>query len=329
MTSAGRPLPDGGEGARRAGEVSPQTQPALPGRPAITPGGALTTFFTRGLIHWLRRRSPATRDRLARFVASLAWTLGIRKRVSLDNLRHAFPEKTDVERAAIARGAYLNMARAALEAVTAITLTDEQLAQQVQVHDWLDLEDRLRASKGTLVASAHLGSWELFAEVMSRRGFKMSAVVRPLAGAFNAVVVEERLKAGVNLVLQRGAMKGIFAALKRGEAVVQLVDQVLPAKHGVFVPFFNRQASTTPSLSLAARRTGAPAYVVLAVREGAGLKMFVEGPVPMQTTDDVHADVTAHTAAITAIIEKYIRRYPDQWLWLHRRWKVQPPEPLS
>ncbi len=294
-------------------------------KPAVTPGGPVSTFFTRLLVDWLRRRTPAGREKLARFVAAFAWVLGIRRRVALDNLAHAFPEKPAAEREAIARGAYLSMARAALDAVCAVTLSDAELEAQVKVHDWLDLEERLRAGKGTLIASAHLGSWELFAEVMSRRGFKMSAVVRPLSGAFNAYVVEGRLKSGVNLVLQRGAMKGIFAALKRGEAVVQLIDQVLPAKHGVFVPFFGRPASTTPSLSLAARRTGAPVYAVFAVREGEGLKMYVEGPVPMLHTDDVHADVAAHTAALTALVEKYVRQYPDQWLWLHRRWKVQPP----
>ncbi len=286
----------------------------------------MSTFFTRLLVEWVRRRSPAGRERLARFVSALAWGVGIRRGVALENLSRALPELPEAERRRIARGAYLNMARAALDAVCAVTLTDAELEAQVKVHDWLDLEQRLRARQGTLIASAHLGSWELFAEVMSRRGFQMSAVVRPLSGAFNALVVEGRLKAGVNLVLQRGAMKGIFAALKRGDAVVQLIDQVLPAKHGVFVPFFGRPASTTPSLSLAARRTGAPVYVVLALREGPGLTMYVEGPVPMPQTDDVHADVAAHTRVLTEIIERYVRRYPDQWLWLHRRWKVQPPE---
>jgi KDO2-lipid IV(A) lauroyltransferase len=137
-------------------------------------------------------------------------------------------------------------------------------------------------------------------------------------------VVASRQHAGVGLILQRGAMRGIFAALKEGRAVVQLIDQVLPAKHGVFVPFFGRPASTTVSVSLAALRTGAPVYVVLAAREGATLKMFVEGPIPVPATGDRDADLTAHTAALTAIIERKIREYPEQWLWLHRRWKVQP-----
>jgi KDO2-lipid IV(A) lauroyltransferase len=71
-------------------------------------------------------------------------------------------------------------------------------------------------------------------------------------------------------------------------------------------------------------RTGAPVFVVLAAREAGGLKMFVEGPVPLSDTGNREVDLTAHTAALTAIIEKRIRQYPDQWLWLHRRWKVQP-----
>jgi KDO2-lipid IV(A) lauroyltransferase len=106
---------------------------------------------------------------------------------------------------------------------------------------------------------------------------------------------------------------------------VQLIDQSLPAEAGVFVPFFGRAASTTPALSMAALRTKAPVFVALAVREGERLRLLFEGPIPVPDTGDRRADVAAHTAQLTAILERYIRRYPEQWLWLHRRWKVQPP----
>lgn len=262
----------------------------------------------------LRALPPRLRALLARAVAHAAFTLGVRRRVTLGNLAHAFPEKTEPERLQIARGAYANMALAAVESICSDLLPDAVVCDSPA---WPGLEALLRARKPVLIASAHFGSWESFAAVMARRQLSYSAVVRPLRGAFNARVVEARRKAGVELILQRGAMKGILAALKAGRGVVQLIDQSLPAKHGVFVPFFGRPASTTPSISVAALRTHAPVYVVLAAREGAGLRMLVEGPVPV-------TDVTAHTAALTAIIERTIRQYPDQWLWLHRRWKVQP-----
>jgi len=297
-------------------------------RKASSPGSPLSSFFARLTLGALRALPRGARASLARAVARLVWLLGIRRAVTLDNLAHAFPEKPEAERKAIARAAYANMALAAVESISSDLIPDAELGRAVEAiagPAWATLEARLTAHQPVLIASAHFGSWELFAEVMARRKFAFSAVVRPLEGAFNARVVAARTAAGVQLILQRGAMRGIFAALKAGRAVVQLIDQSLPARHGVFVPFFGRLASTTPSLSLAALRTGAPVYVVLAVRTHEGLRMQVDGPVPLPDTGDREADLTAHTAQLTALIEKGIRVHPDQWLWLHRRWKVRPP----
>lgn len=295
-------------------------------KPDITPGGPLGRFVVGLFMRWLRWLSPSTRRSLAFFIAQLAFLLGIRRAVALDNLKHAFPEKPELERLQIARGVYRSLALAAIEAVTSDLLSDEDLGRTVEVVDWKGLDGVLAARQPVLIASAHLGSWELFAEVMARREIPLSAVVRPLAGAFNEWVVNNRKGAGVELILQRGALRKMLAALDRGRAVVQLIDQVLPAKDGVFVPFFGRLASTTPAVSMAARVSKAPVYVVAAVREGERLRMFVEGPVPFVDTGERDRDLTAHTAALTAIIEGLIRRYPDQWLWLHRRWKVAPPQ---
>lgn len=298
---------------------------AVARKPDITPGGPLGRLLVGLVMRWLRWLSPRTRAALASFVATVAWTIGVRRRVALDNLAHAFPEKSVDERRAIARGVYRNLALAAVEAVTSDLLPDDALTGAVQVADWKGLDALLDARKPVLIASAHLGSWELFAEVMARRRYVFSAVVRPLAGAFNEWIVDNRKAAGVELILQRGALRRMLAALERGRAVVQLIDQVLPAKDGVFVPFFGRLASTTPAISMAARVSGAPVYVVAAVREGERLRMFVEGPVPLTDSGDRDRDLTDHTARLTAIIEGLIRQYPDQWLWLHRRWKVAPP----
>lgn len=292
-------------------------------------GGPLASALAAIVLGLIRALPRHARTLLARAIARTVWLLGIRRRVTLDNLARALPEKSPVERTAIGRAAYANMALAAVESICADLIPDAELLRAVEeVHSesWTTLHALLDAHQPVLIASAHFGSWELFAEVMARRKFAFSAVVRPLEGAFNARVVAARKQAGVELILQRGAMRGIFAALKRGRAVVQLIDQSLPARHGVFVPFFGRPASTTPSLSLAALRTQAPVYVVLAARAGLGLKMFVEGPIALPDTGDRQADLTAHTAALTAILERVIRQYPDQWLWLHRRWKVQPDQ---
>jgi Kdo2-lipid IVA lauroyltransferase/acyltransferase len=259
----------------------------------------------------------------ARLLASAAWALGIRRRVALDNLRHAFPTLADAQRISVARQAYASMSIAMLESIRSDLLSAAALDDLVRVTDWKGLDRLLEARQPVLIASAHLGSWELFAEVMARRGFVFSAVVRPLRGAFNDFLVRSRRRAGVELILQRGALSAMLAALKRGHAVVQLIDQAVPGKAAVWVPFFGRPASTTAAVSMAALRSKAPVYVVTAARENGRLVMSVDGPFPVAPNrgENRRAAVRAHTGLLTAVIESHVRKAPGQWLWLHRRWK--------
>lgn len=266
---------------------------------------------------------------LARSLAALAWALRIRRRVTLENVARALPERPLPEQRRVARAAYDAMAAAVVDSLTSPRLPDAALDALVQIDDWKGLDALLAARQPVLVASAHLGSWELFAEVMARRGYVFSAVVRPLRGAFNEALVQRRIDAGVELILQRGALRRMITALERGRAVVQLIDQALPSPQALWVPFFGRLASTTPAISMAALHSGAPTYVVVAVREGARMRMFVEGPVPVPEAPTRHERLRAHTAQLTAILEGYVRRYPEQWLWLHRRWKGTPPAQID
>lgn len=281
-------------------------------------------FFAGLLVRALASLSPKGRTRLSHFVAGLVWALGIRKRVTLSNLARALPEKSDAERLRIARGAYESMALGMVEALAGVRVDPSQLDAMVELENWGVLQSAIDTGTGVLVATAHFGNWEVLGEVMARRGVRLAAVVKPLKGALNQKLVQAREAAGLTLILARGALKGTLKALADGYTVAMLVDQVLPKKHGVFVPFFGLPACTNPSLSVAAQRTGAPVFVAMGAREGEKLKVFVEGPFPLPDTGDRDRDVREHTAQITAVIEKYIRRYPDQWLWLHRRWKVQP-----
>ena len=298
-----------------------------PPKPLVTPGGPLATVAVGALVGLIRALPAGARAALFRGLGRLVFALGIRRRVALENLSHAFPEKALAERRAIAREAYETMALAALDAVTSDLVPQAELERAVEVLDWKGLDARLFGGQPTVVASAHFGSWELVAEVMARRGARFSAVVRPLAGAFNARVVRLRQRAGVGLILQRGALRGMLATLGRGETVVQLVDQSVPAKQGVFVPFLGRPASTSPAAAAAAIRSGAPLYVVLAAREGRRLTMQVEGPLQAPPEGEFRERVATLTAAIAQVLERAIRARPGQWLWLHRRWKETPPAP--
>jgi lauroyl/myristoyl acyltransferase len=225
----------------------------------------------------------------------------------------------------VARRTYANLARTALDAFLAQQLPRDALARGLAIEDASPVKQALAAGRGMLLVTAHLGNWELLGEAAVAQGFPLNAVVRPLKGAFNAEVVASRLRAGLRLIHQRSALRGTLAALRRGELVAVLLDQSTGGKHALFVPFFGRPTATTPLVSVAALHSGAPVFVAFALREAGTLRAWVEGPFPVPSTGDRARDIWTHTARLTAAIERVIRNHPDQWLWLHRRWKVAPP----
>jgi KDO2-lipid IV(A) lauroyltransferase len=172
--------------------------------------------------------------------------------------------------------------------------------------------------------TAHFGNWELLGEILIHRGVKLNALVRPLKGALNNRIAENRVRAGAGLIYPKGAVQETVDAINRGECVYMLLDQAIPSK-GVFVPFFGKLASTTPAMAVAAQRTGVPAWVVMGVRDGWRMRVHIEGPFRPPPPQEGKDPITEHTALVTAGLERVIRQYPEQWLWLHRRWKYAPP----
>jgi len=320
--------------------VSPPTpSPESPRLPLPRPPTRLVQVLGErpsAVVGWIANRMmdavcalPASwRDGLARFVGWLAFTLGIRRRVALENLTHAYPEMSDAERRRIARGAYISMARVVLESIDLKDHVEPPWEEpEVKGEAWEALKASLAKGQGALLVTAHFGNWERAGKMVIRRGIPLNALVRPLKGALNMRIVDSRVAAGVGLIYPKGAIAQAQEAVQLGETVLMLLDQSLPAKVAVFVPFFGRPASTTPAMAVVARRTGAPVFVVMGVRDESGrkLRLEVEGPIPPPEGLGEQDAIVAHTAAVASVLEKYVRRYPDQWLWLHRRWKVQPP----
>ena len=293
-------------------------------KPTLVRANVLSRAAAGVLVRLLQALPPSVVDALARGVAALAHGLGIRRRVTLDNLAEALPERSAEERRRIGRAAYGNMARVVVDALRTLGASRAQLLAEVEVDDFSPVERALARGRGLLVATAHLGSWELFGAAMAQR-VPLHAVVRSLRGGLNARLVEARERSGLRLIPERGALAATVAALRRNEVVAMLLDQAIGGKHALFVPFFGRPAATTPALSMAALRTGAPTLVVIALREGGRLRFRVEGPFEMEETGERATDLFRHTARVTAAIERVIREAPEQWLWLHRRWKLSPP----
>jgi KDO2-lipid IV(A) lauroyltransferase len=201
------------------------------------------------------------------------------------------------------------------------------------VHDWIRYEgfehftQAKAAGKGVLFATLHLGAWELSAFSHALMAEPMHVVVRPLDNPLLDAFVEARRSASGNTILgKKEATRGIFQALKENRAVGILVDQNVGLDEGIFVNFFGRKACVSPTFAKLAARTGAvviPGYAIWSPDERKFVLRFDE---PVGITGNMLID----TQRIQNALERAIRAYPDQWLWIHRRWKTRPPgeEPL-
>jgi KDO2-lipid IV(A) lauroyltransferase len=275
-------------------------------RPVLVQSTVLSRAAAGVLVRLLQALPSALVDALARAVAACAHGLGVRRRVTLDNLAHAFPERSAEECRVLARAAYANMARVVVDALRTLGASRAQLLAAVQVDDFGPVERALAAGKGLLVATAHLGSWELFGAAMAQR-VPLHAVVRPLRGGVNARLVEARERAGLRLIPARGALSGMAAALRRNEVVAMLVDRwgetdgvpsaFLGGKH--FLP------RGPFALSLA---TGAPILPAFVVRDGANYRSIAERPFVVEGDE-----FGPYAARLSQVLEGVIRRYPDQW----------------
>ena len=282
----------------------------------------LTQALTGLLGLWPRELRLA----VGRGLGSLAHALGIRRRVALENLAVAFPDRPEAERRRIARLAYQNLGASLVDFFASRSLTPDAIDRLLVLQRFEVFEALLAEGKGVVVAAAHLGSWELMAAACARRGIPLNLVTRSLAGGVNRELVRARGRYGLREIPAHGAIAKGVAALQRGEVVVNLIDQNMLLKRGIFVDFFGRPACTTPATSLMAHRAGSPALVALAVNEPDGrVRLCIEGPFPLPQTGSWTQDLHDHTQTLSLAIEGYIRAHPEQWLWLHRRWKTRPP----
>jgi KDO2-lipid IV(A) lauroyltransferase len=180
---------------------------------------------------------------------------------------------------------------------------------------------------GVMLFSGHFGHWELAALVQGYLGLPMTLVTRPLDNpVLEEMLARLRTRSGNTVVHKRSAVREMLQTLAARGGVAIVIDQDA-RESGVFVPFFGRPASTTPTPATLALRTGAPLIAVSCLPREDGRYRIIYGPlIEARSTGDRAADVARLTAECTQILEQWVRRYPQYWLWMHRRWKTVPPE---
>jgi KDO2-lipid IV(A) lauroyltransferase len=288
------------------------------------------------LEYWLVVAVARSLGRLPRSVARAVaavlvflvyWLLGRLRRVGMRNLELALPELPLQDKKKILRGVYRSLGWQLVEFCRMTRYTAENTRDWLRIEGQEHYEAAQARGKGVLVITGHLGAWELSSFYHSLMGHPMGMVIRRLDNRkLDEFVNGIRCLHGNHVLHKDDFGRGLLTAMHAGGTVGILMDTNMTPPQGVFVEFFGIEACTATGLAHVARKTGAaalPGFMVWEAREKRYVLHFGP-PVEIPHTDDVSADIVEGTRRCTAAIEAWVRRYPDQWLWIHRRWKTRP-----
>ncbi len=250
-----------------------------------------------------------------------AWMLGLRRRVVLENLRLAFPEKTEAERRAIGRACFRHLGEMVPEFLRVPYLPRAAIEQIFEYDGWENFLAAQAEGKGVIACTAHFGHFDLLAAAHNLRGVPMTTISRKMQlGLWKGT----RARAGVQeIYVHHGdAFQAASKALRAGRVLGYVIDQSEPNRSAIFPRFFGVPVATSATPAVLSRRTGAPVVFTLSVPlPGGRPQVVIQGPLRPPDTGDREADATAFLQDLNDRLEAWIRRHPEQWYWLHRRWK--------
>jgi KDO2-lipid IV(A) lauroyltransferase len=243
-------------------------------------------------------------------------------------IQGAFPglEGANVHR--IARASYEHFGRSVVETA----LLSRQPAGAVMhwfegADDLTPFDDAVRAGDGLVAVTGHLGSWELTAAYFAARGNPIDVIARHMGNPlFDTYLTKTRERYGVRVVYDDEAVRQIPRALRGGRVVALVSDQGVKGLASAFVQFFGRPAKTPRGAAVFAHRFDAPAIFAAAVRLPSGKYWMHLRRIPIERTGNREREIDETVAAYTRILESFVRRYPEQYFWMHRRWRRQPPD---
>jgi KDO2-lipid IV(A) lauroyltransferase len=289
-----------------------------------------TRQFVRTLNLVGRATSHSAQVRLGAALAGIAYrTMTRYRKVALANLELAYGgvwTRAEIER--VARESFRSLATTLVEFfLRQPRMTGDDVAREVGFEGQEHFEAAFARGKGILLITAHYGNWELMGPRLVRAGYAVSAVSRVADDPGMEQMIESiRTRCGLKQIPRQHAARQGLAALRRNEILAILLDQNT-AEGGVFVPFFGQPASTATGPAVFALKTGAALLPTFCMREPDGTYcMKAWPPIYPQPSGDRGADIRRLTAAVTQVIEAQVRERPEQWCWLHNRWKLRPSE---
>jgi len=243
-----------------------------------------------------------------------------------ESISRSFPDKSRSEISAIAQESVARLAKGIAVFSRLPAIADNLEPEWVGCKGSHYLEEALKKGHGVITPSAHFGCWELLATYLMRYAPGGAAVARPLDNPKLDHLVNRIRSVGTGLFIpKRDVLKQGIRILKKNGILGIIMDQNF-APGGVFVPFFGRLAATTPIVPILARRTGAAVVPVYCEWQGRKTIIHVEPPIVLSTKADSDEAVAEDTVRISEVMERWVRRDPANWLWLHNRWKRQPED---
>ncbi|HNW91898.1 MAG TPA: DUF374 domain-containing protein [bacterium] len=304
-------------------DLTAEAEKSLPGEPWKNRAGALLLRLAATV--W-RMLPAAAALRSGEWLGRLVCRLDRRHRVlAEENLRRALPAVGAADARAMIRRNFAHYGRSLVEFVRLKKYVNSGAAIKVPFTVEQHIHDAVRAGKGYIILTGHLGNFELLGAVITARGHRFVTLARVAgAPALERVLQEVRASVGMRMIDKDEAGRNILAALRRNEGVAILID-VNAGHKGIFVPLFGRPASTYAIVAELAKRTGCAVLPMFVHREADGTHVVdIEGPLPWLPATADQDDIAANTAQYNRVYEKFIARYPDQWFWAHNRWKTRP-----
>lgn len=272
---------------------------------------------------------------VVKWISALLVAVGFRltirlKTIARDSLKTAFgQEKSPDQIRQIIKDCFRNLGEGMIDLIY-FSEHPEQVNAHFSFTGREHIDKALAQGKGIVAVTAHFGNFPLMQLALAQLGYKVNVIIRRARDERIAdYVLKVMTRTGVKTIYTMPRMKCVqesIRALRNNEIVFILLDQNFGSDGGVFVEFFGQKAATATGPVVFADRTGAPIIPVFTIRDARGYRVLVEPPVPVEKNDDYQQMLLTNVARITRIIEGYIRQYPHEWGWMHRRWKSRPVE---
>jgi KDO2-lipid IV(A) lauroyltransferase len=247
--------------------------------------------------------------------------------IAMDNLRRAFPDWEDARLLLTARAVYAHFGQVLLDILWLQGRSQEEVLGLMDVEGAEHVRAAMAAGRGAILATAHIGNWEVHGIGHGWTFGPIGVVARPLDNpALDRRLCALRTAGGNTVIYKQKALASVMRAMREGRAVAILIDQNVQERDGIFVEFFGRPAATTTVVAALAVKTGCALVPCHTELDGTGrYRTIYDPPLAWSPSGDRQADIARLTQELTRQVETWVRRVPAQWLWIHRRWKTQPP----